>query len=590
MTNFFQPFLIFFIFAFLCLIGTKKLCKFITLSAPILSAISVNFIKKPVEFVLMNHKIILFQIDKINFPFFYAFLIISFLGILYNIHRDDKKEIIFPMLYAGSAMGVLFTGDFLSLFFFWELMAIFSTVTVWLGGNEKSKNAGLRYLLIHLAGGFLFLVGIVLLNQEMGDLQFTTMNKNSYSSWLILTAVLINAAVPPFSAWLSDAYPESSIGGTVFLSAFTTKTAVYLLCKFFAGWEVLIYLGAFMAVYGVIYAFMVLNIRRLLSYHIISQVGFMVTGVGIGTALALNGTISHAFTHIIYKGLLMMSAGVIFYATQKERLNELGGLFGELKIVFIFYMIGALSISGFPLLSGFVSKSITITASLENHNLFAWIMLNIASVGTLISVSLKLPYLAFFGEMKVQNDLIKVPQNMKLAMFLSSVICVVIGIFPKLLYSILPFDMAYTPYTAEHVIFVLQMFLGAFIAFVVYSKHLDAKYYYIVLDTDWFYRKGLNFAISLFNEVHDEIISIINKIFYERMYNGLCWFIKNPLSALKIILEFFLVLFGTSSKEKELKRIISKYPQDTVKHWPIGTTILYSSLLLMIFLIIYYMF
>lgn len=590
MISYFPPFIMFFFGAFLSVFLSEKLRKIVALITPLLALLSFHLIKTPIELFFCSQKLVIFQSDKINLPFFYAFIIISLLGIIYNLNRNEKEELVFPMLYAGSAVGLLFTQDFISLFFFWELMAIFSTFVIWLGRTEKSNSAGLRYLLVHLTGGVLFFTGIVLLQKEVGNLQLLVLNDQYLSSWLILTAVIINAAVPPFSAWLSDAYPESSIGGTVFLSAFTTKSAVYILCKLFAGWDILIYLGSVMAVYGVIYAFLVLDIRRLLSYHIISQVGFMVTGVGIGTTLSINGTVSHAFTHIVYKGLLMMSAGAILYATKRERLNEQGGLIKELRSIFIFYSIGALSISGAPFLSGFVSKSITITSTQEVHNYFAWFMLNVASTGTFISVGLKLPYLAFFGEKRVENNLSKIPLNIKWAMILASTICVVIGVFPKLLYSLLPYDMQYLPYTLEHIIFVLQLFLGAFLVFLLYMRHLDAKNFYIVLDTDWFYRRGTRFLIHTFNIVHDEINDFRERVFYGKIYKGLVWFVKNPLSAVKIFFGFLIVLIGFSEKEKELEKNIHKYPEDMVKHWPIGITILYTAFLLMLFLIIYYIY
>jgi multicomponent Na+:H+ antiporter subunit D len=399
---------------------------------------------------------------------------------------------------------------------------------------------------------------------------------------------LINTATPPFSAWLSDAYPESYIGGTVFLSAFTTKSAVYVLCRFFMGAEILVYLGSVMAIYGVIYAFMVLDVRRLLSYHIISQVGFMVTGVGIGTTLALNGVISHAFTHIIYKALLLMSVGALYFSTGKERLNELGGLIKDCKSIFIYYSIGALSISGAPLLSGFVSKSITITSAQEIHNYFAWIMLNIASTGTFISVGLKLPYLAFFQEKRESINIKPIPINMRLAMIVASLICFILGIYPDLLYSILPFHMSYHPYTFEHILFVLQLFIGTLIVFAIYSENIEKKAFYIIIDTDWIYRKFTNWAINVLFLMHKEILKISESFFYDKIFTRIKWYMKNPLSATKIILDFICIVLRIK-EEKEFKKIVQKYPEDTIRHWPIGTTILYTTFLLLFFLIIYYM-
>ncbi len=584
------PYIIFFLSALVITLLPKKFGDIVLVVTPIISLIHFFSLQDDViAYHFLDQSIKLFHYDRINLPFFYVFLIIAFIGIIYNLHSKDKAEKIFPLIYGGSSLGLVFAGDFLSLFFFWELMAVFSTFIIWQAKNSSSKEAGLRYLLIHLLGGFFLLSGIILIYKESGLFSFNNFNSKGLSSYLILVGFLINAASIPFSAWLPDSYPQSTIGGSVFLSAYTTKSAVYVLIRFFSGFELLIILGSLMAVYGVIYAFMVLDMRRLLSYHIISQVGFMVVGVGLGSPLAINGAISHAFTHIIYKGLLFMSVGAIIYSTGKERLNELGGLLSKLKNIFIFYAIGALSISGAPLLSGFVSKSLTITASQEEHNVFAWLMLNLASTGTFISVALKLPYLAFFSKKKEEIITKSIPTNMTIAMFLASSLCLIIGIYPNILYQALPYKVSYEPYTIEHIIFVIQLFLGGFVAFTLYLKNLDAKNYYIILDTDWFYRKGTRLILKAFYFFQEELNKLIEKIFYRNILKWFIWFSRNPLLASKIILESLLYILGAKREEKELKTIIEKYPLDMVKHWPIGTTVLYVTFFLLLYLLIYYL-
>ncbi len=582
-----SPFLPFFLLAPLYMMVHEKFGKPLLLTLPFLSCFTFVMLKG--YFVchnFMGEQIILFRADSLNTPFFIVFLIITFLGFLYQYHEKDKKQDLFPLLYAGSAIGVIFAGDFLTLFFFWELMALFSTLVIWNSGKKSSAEAGLRYLLIHLLGGFSLLAGIMVLHGSEGSFAFRELNMAEPYGVLILIGFLINAAVPPFSAWLPDAYPEAGTGGSVFLSAFTTKSAVYVLIRFFSGNYALVILGSVMAVYGVIYAFLVLDMRRLLSYHIISQVGFMIAGTGIGTSLSINGAVSHAFTHIVYKGLLFMSVGSIIYITGRERLNEIGGLVKKHGEIMIYFMIGALSISGMPLLSGFVTKSLTITAAQEEHNVFAWFMLNIASTGTFISVALKLPYLAFMGEEKNPKEPVSLPLNMKLAMLLASLICFVIGIFPEMLYKILPYHTNYRPYTLEHVIFVLELFCGGLIVFILYMEKLKTKRYYIILDTDWFYRKGTCLLLKVFYSVHDIVQCLIMELFYNKIVYALLWFIKNPVSASKLILEWFLYIFGL--REKKFVADLRKYPMDTVKHWPIGITVFYVTLFLLIFLLTYY--
>ncbi len=260
---------------------------------------------------LLGYELILARVDKLSMIFGYVFVVMAFIGFIYSIHLKKSGQHVAAALYIGSALGVTFAGDFITLFIFWEIMALSSTYLIWARKTKASHNAGFRYLLVHLLGGLSLLVCIIMYVAETGSTAFNLMELSGPAAYLILIGFLLNAAVPPFSAWLSDAYPEATVTGAVFLSAFTTKTAVYVLIRAFPGAEILIWLGAIMAFYGVIFAVLANDIRRLLAYHIISQVGYMVAGVGIGTALALNGTTAHAFSHILYKGLLFMGAGAV---------------------------------------------------------------------------------------------------------------------------------------------------------------------------------------------------------------------------------------------------------------------------------------
>ena len=305
---------------------------------------------------------------------------------------------------------------------------------------------------------------------------------------LILVAFLLNAAVPPLGAWLPDAYPEATVTGAVFMTAFTTKSSVYVLIRGFAGTELLVWLGAAMAVYGVVYAVLENDARRLLAYHIISQVGYMVCGVGIGTALAINGASAHAFAHILYKALLFMGAGAVLQMTGLRKLSEMGGLYKTMPVTLGLYMIGAFAISAVPLFSGFVSKSMVVSAAGEEHLTAAFLLLTLASAGTFLHTGLKLPYYMFFGKdsgVRAQEP----PRNMLVAMGLAAVACVLIGVFPGLLYQHLPNAVVYVPYTLEHVTSTLGMLGFTALGFFLLLKQLDPERT-ISLDTDWFYRRG----------------------------------------------------------------------------------------------------
>ena len=438
----------------------------------------------------MGQDLVFGRADRLSLVFSYVFSLMAFLGMVYALHVEDDSQHVAALTYAGGALGVTFAGDFLSLYVFWELMAISSALLVLLRRESSAVAAGFRYLLVHIFGGLILLAGIVLHWSETGSLAFGDMGAYSGGmAWaLILVAFLLNAAVPPLGAWLSDAYPEATVTGAVFMTAFTTKSAVYALIRGFAGTELLVWLGAAMAVYGVVYAVLENDARRLLAYHIISQVGYMVCGVGIGTALATNGATAHAFAHILYKALLFMGAGAVLQTTGLRKLSEMGGLYKTMPVTLGLYMIGAFAISAVPLFSGFVSKSMVIAAAGEVHRPVIFLMLTLASAGTFLHTGLKLPYYMFFGKDSGRRSQ-EPPRNMLVAMGLAAVACVLIGVFPGLLYERLPNPVDFVPYTLQHVTSTLGMLGFTALGFFLLLKQLDPEPT-ISLDTDWFYRRG----------------------------------------------------------------------------------------------------
>jgi len=428
------------------------------------------------------------RIDRLSLVFSCVFSLMALLGMVFALHVDDDFQHVSALTYAGGALGVTFAGDFLSLYVFWELMAISSGLLVWLGRQRDSVAAGFRYMLVHVFGGLLLLAGVVLYWSQTGTLAFGDLGESAGSAawWLILAAFLLNAAVPPLGAWLPDAYPEASVTGALFMTAFTTKSAVYVLIRGFPGTELLIWLGAAMAIYGVVYAVLENDARRLLAYHIISQVGYMVCGIGIGTQLALNGATAHAFAHILYKALLFMGAGAVLQTTGRRKLTEMGGLYKTMPITVGLYMIGACAISAVPLFSGFVSKSMVVSAAGEVHNAAVFLMLTLASAGTFLHTGLKLPYYMFFAkDAGIAGH--EPPRNMLVAMGLAAILCIGIGIFPGLLYARLPHPADYVPYTIGHVTSTLGMLGFTALGFFLLLKLLDPKPT-VSLDTDWFYK------------------------------------------------------------------------------------------------------
>jgi len=440
--------------------------------------------------------------DALSRLFAIIFSIMAFAGGLFALNHCRTAEITAAFVYAGSAIGVVFARDLVTLLLFWEVMALGST-TVLLCSGGRSMPAAMRYLTIHILGGSLLLVGVITHINSTGDIAFAAMKLESFATWMMLLGFLINAAAPPLSAWLPDAYPEASPGGMVFLSAFTTKTAVYVLIRGFPGAEILIFVGLYMIFYGIIYALLENDMRRILAYSIVNQVGFMVTGIGIGTEMALNGAAAHAFTHIIYKALLLMSAGSVLLMTGKRKCSDLGGLFQSMPLTMFCGIIGALSISSFPLTSGFISKSMISQAAADEGMMMAWYLLATASAGVFLHAGIKFPWFVFFQKdsgLRPPDP----PLNMRLAMIFFAVLCIAIGAFPEPLYALLPYAVDYVPYTATHVLTMLQLLLFSGLAFFI-CLPLMQRTLTISLDVDWFYRRFLMRAVKKLIEVYTPV-------------------------------------------------------------------------------------
>ena len=458
------------------------------LSAPALALIALWLLPDGMlwQWRWLDYQLIPLAVDKLSRLFATIFLLMAGAGGLFALRQQSQLEIPAAFLYAGSAVGVALAGDLITVFLFWEFMAVGSTLVIWSAGTPGAWAASRRYVAIHLAGGVILFAGVAGHIALTGDASFHAMQLGSVATWLILIGFLVNAGAPPLSAWLPDAYPEASWSGTVFLSAFTTKTAVYVLLRGFPGADILIWIGIFMIFYGIVYALLENDMRRILAYSIVNQVGFMVTGIGIGTEMALNGAAAHAFSHIIYKALLLMSAGSVLAATGRRKCSELGGLFHSMPLTAICGIIGALAISSFPLTSGFVSKSMVTQAAADGHLQAVWLFLAAASAGVFLHAGIKFPWFVFFQKDSGLRPA-DPPASMRWAMMLCAFLCIALGVWPEPLYALLPYPVAYAPYTAAHVITQLQLLLFSGLAFFVMLDYLK-RTPTITLDADWLWR------------------------------------------------------------------------------------------------------
>lgn len=508
------PFVILLIGAIIAACTRGILQKIVLISAPIISLVNLLLLPEnySVTYQLFDLNLELAYSDKLARLFGYLFHLAAFIGVIYALHIKDTIQHVAALAYAGCAIGAVFAGDWISLFLFWEGLALTSVFLVWARRTERSYHSGMRYLIMQVLSGLLLFAGALILMSnnvpaKIGALSLTENISHcvTIGSWLIFLAFGIKAGFPLFHTWITDSYPEATASGTVFLSAFTTKVGIYILIRCFAGTDLLIPIGLTMACFPIFFAVIENDLRRVLSYSMINQIGFMICGIGVGTELAINGAVATAFNHVIYKGLLMMSMGAVLFRVGHVNGSNLGGLYRSMPITTICCIVGAASISAFPLFSGFVSKAIIMSEMLHSGHTIGWLMLLFAAAGVFHHAGIKVPFFAFFAHdsgLKVKEA----PTNMLIAMSISTILCIAIGVQPQWLYQLLPYAMDYSPYDLTHVITQLQLLLFSALAFVFLNlKGLyPAELRSTNLDSDWFTRKALP---SLYNTLSSSVVS-----------------------------------------------------------------------------------
>lgn len=491
------------------------------------------------------------------FASFFALALIA--GVVYALRSASRAELVAAQVYAAGAIGVAFAGDLITLFLFWEMMALASVALVWLGASEGARAAGIRYAVIHLVGALILKMGIEGIKHSTGSLDIRPFALDDFATALLLAGILINAAAPPLSAWLPDAYPRATPSGSVFLSVFTTKTAVLALILLFPGESLLIALGLYMAFYGILYALREDNLRRILAYTLVTQVGFMVCAVGVGTEAALNAAAAHAVTFILAIALLFMAVGTVILRTGKEHCTDLGGLYHSMPVTLWCTVIGALAIASVPLTGGFVSRSLIADATAGAGDLaLVYTLLAIAAAGVFLQVGIRLPWLVFFSRDSGLRSA-DARGSMKVAMIALAAGCVVLGAVPQLLYPLLPYAVEQQPYRANNVLFQLQLMLFSGLGFFLLLPWLRPRKG-IILDVDWLWRRGLpELADLLARVIGSRLGRAVNRVL--AIVNNLTTSAQNTMG----------------------------HAGPLGRSWEIGTTALWIVLLLMVYVFAYYL-
>lgn len=497
--NNFHPGIFLFVIGIFSFIIPNKIGKFVPIGASVVTLISVMILNGSSELHYAVGETILLDllvIDTLTKSFILIFALIFVVISIFGMDLQTRVERGFSLIYAGGTFGVALAGDYISFIMFWEITLIATFFLVFLGRQKNSSGAAIRYMLVHAFGGNLLLAGVLTKLFQgsflVGNLVEVSgvIQPQDIGFWLILGGVCINAAVPPFHSWIADAYPEATLTGAVYMASFTTKVAIYAMIRFFAGFEALLWMGVFMAIFAACMAIMENDLRRLLSYHIVSQLGMIVAALSVGSAIGIDGAVAHVFTNIMFKGALLMAAGAVVYSTGKRKISELGGLYKKMPIVAICFLIASLAIAGLPFLNGFASKALIMDALAEDGDSLATLGITLAGIGTLLSITLKINYFVFFGKSDKDIAVKPIPKSMIVGIVLATGLCIVTGIYPDIMYGYLPNATEVNPFTLHHILEYIGIFIGGTIPFAMYIKKMK-PHDEITLDFDWFYRKPL---------------------------------------------------------------------------------------------------
>jgi len=548
-------------------------------------------------------------VDRLSLIMGYIFAIIGAAAIMYSLDIvKENGELMCGLLYLGSAMGAVFAGDFFTLYIFWEIMAFASLGLIWYTRTERATNAGMRYILFHLFGGCALLAGIIINYMSTGAISLVPGDlgighfpvEMGIGYFLLLIGIGVNTAFIFLHTWLPDSYPKATLAGAVFMCVFTTKTGVYVLARTFPGAEALFfgneipfiaYMGGLMCVYGVVFALLQNDVRKLLSYHIISQVGYMVAGVGIGTYIGINGGIAHVFNHILYKALLFMCMGAVIYSTGRRNLTDLGGLARKMPVTTITCIIAALSISGVVGFNGYVSKGMIIHAAELSHMHILTLVLMLGSIGTFLSF-LKLTYFTFFR----RNDEIEAkeaPIFMLIPMCAVAFLCVAFGVYPKMLYEILPYKevaLHYDAFALAHTVGTLELLVMTAFMFFAF-RVLIMPHERITYDIDCLYRRVGRGIIWFCEKPLTAFASFMDKGVLH-LADSTVWFSRNPAAASMVLITATCTKLrnpfshAQESQDHNLEDAKKRAAEEPVERMSIGTGVLFVLLFFALYLIV----
>jgi len=401
-----------------------------------------------------------FEIDTLGIFMATLFLFIGLLTSVYSVkymERDTRlaEYYILLMLMVAGMLGVVFAGDFFTFFIFWEIMCLSSYVLVAFRKERwEPVEAGFKYLIMSASGSAMVLFAMSLLYGMAGTLNFAyvrlALSKPQLGGWALMAMVLvivgfgIKAAVAPLHTWLPDAHPAAPSSISAMLSGVVIKAGAYALMRslimIFApeaySWQiVLAILAVITMTVGNLMALLQTDLKRLLAFSSVAQMGYVIFGISIATYYGITGSLFHIMNHAIMKSLLFLCSGAFLYAVDSRNLDELAGIGKKMRITGVMFTIGCLSIAGIPPLNGFQSELMILLSGigLGGKSAIWYVLSAIMLVNLLFSVAYYLRLIQTLTLREPSTTSVnarEAPIGMLLPMGILTVLCIVIGIYP----------------------------------------------------------------------------------------------------------------------------------------------------------------
>lgn len=515
------PVAVFLLGALVAAVTSARTAAAAALLAPVAAGLCSMAVLTPgasASWAVMDYALQPVRVDQFSLVMVCLFHVAAFIAAVYTLQVRDRLQHAALMLYIAGGIGAVLAGDLISLFIFFEIIGLSGTLLVLAARTPESTSAAVRYLVFQIAAGVTLLAGILVLGTATGDWRFGHIGLDAPGGWLLLLAFGIKSGFPLLHNWIPDAYPKASTAGLAVLAVVTTKVGVYGLARGFAGEGMLVVVGTAMALWPLFFTLVENDLRRVVAYSMMVQIGLMVTAVGVGSALALDGVALHIVMDVLFKMVLFMALGAVVLRVGTTRGDRLGGLWRGMPLTTICVAVAVAANVALPLTGGFISKKVLLTG-IEHSGVPSalWLLLVSTSAMGMLYAGLRILWQGFLGPVRhAHGEIREAPWPMVAAMLIPVGLLLLTGVFPVVTDALRPHATGYSPLypakAADHV----QMLVFALLAYALLARAgfgLPAPRPAAWLDSDWIYRRGLPAAagsvLVVLARARDALLSVL---------------------------------------------------------------------------------